>query len=433
MTEKILKAVKKNSPLVWRKTLERKRLNKGVSGGKRSKISPENSENPIISNSNPTIQVDNLSEDDTIVRLKKENSKLKADLEKVENKLTIALLSQSQEIKKNSELLGKWKNEESINVEIRRRYHDLKDVLQKTKDELVIEQNKHQKELKLIAKESKEKDKISHNKLTAEKKAHKKVKEKLKNKRVECREIKEQLDDEKQLEIEELKRDIVEKENAIFHLTQENSDLQESLTNQQAEINDLATNLTNITNQRDFLQTEKDNLNVSYQTLQKNYTNLETTFNTLQVELQNKEKEIIRELNNSLNLNISEPTLSAIISHIKELITPLPAFSDDICIRDLEIIKNIDLIDMEKFLGIQLSAKEKQQFQSTAINYQELVNFRHSFLKQNLAQISTITNNKQSSKKENVLSVLLIMSLLIIGLQFIWIKKRSKRRVLGNI
>jgi hypothetical protein len=127
----------------------------------------------------------------------------------------------------------------------------------------------------------------------------------------------------------------------------------------------------------------------------------------------------MRELNNSLNLNISEPTLSAIISHIKGLITPPPAFSDDICIRDLEIIKKIDLIDIEKFLGIQLSVKEKQQFQSTAINYQELVNFRHSFLKQNLAQISTITNNKQPSKKENVLSVLLIMSLLIIGLQFI--------------
>jgi hypothetical protein len=105
MTENFLKAIKKHSPLVRRKTLERKRLNKGVNGGKRSKISPENLENPVISNT--TIQVDNLSEAGTIARLKKENSELKADLEKVETKLTIALLAQSQEIKKNSELLGK--------------------------------------------------------------------------------------------------------------------------------------------------------------------------------------------------------------------------------------------------------------------------------------------------------------------------------------
>jgi hypothetical protein len=105
MTEKILKSVKKRSPFVWRKTLERKRLNKSIDGGKRPKISPENSENPVISNT--TIQVDNLSEDDTITRLKKENNELKANLEKVETKLTIASLAQSQEIKKNSELLGK--------------------------------------------------------------------------------------------------------------------------------------------------------------------------------------------------------------------------------------------------------------------------------------------------------------------------------------
>ena len=276
-------------------------------------------------------------------------------------------------------------------------------------------------------------------------------------------------------EHDNLIKELAEKENAIFNLAQENSELQESLANQQAEITDLTTNLTNITNQKNTLQTEKDNLNASYQTLQNDYTNLETISNALQVEkdnlqveLQNKEnelnsqkkdlelkdkeitnlktqlqaknnenkkletknntfqielesreKEIIQEINNSLNLNLLEPTLSFIITHLKELITPSPTFSDDICVRDLEIIKKIDLIDMEKFLGIQLSAKEKQQFQSTSINYQELVNFRHSFLKQNLAQISTITNNKQPSKKEKVLSILLIMSLLIIGLQFI--------------
>lgn len=50
MTEKILKSVKKRSPFVWRKTLERKRLNKGIDRGKKSKISLENSENPVISN-----------------------------------------------------------------------------------------------------------------------------------------------------------------------------------------------------------------------------------------------------------------------------------------------------------------------------------------------------------------------------------------------
>jgi hypothetical protein len=105
MTENFLKAIKKRSPFVWRKTLERKLLNKGIDRGKRSKISPENSENPIISNT--PIQVDNLSEVDTIARLKKENSELKANLEKAENNLTIALLTQSQEIKKSSELLGK--------------------------------------------------------------------------------------------------------------------------------------------------------------------------------------------------------------------------------------------------------------------------------------------------------------------------------------
>jgi len=106
MTENFLKAVKKkHSPLVWRKTLERKRLNKGINRGKRSKISPENSESSVISNT--TIQVDNLPEDDTIVRLKKENSELKVNLGKVENKLTIALLTQSQERKENDSLRGK--------------------------------------------------------------------------------------------------------------------------------------------------------------------------------------------------------------------------------------------------------------------------------------------------------------------------------------
>ena len=91
---------------------------------------------------------------------------------------------------------------------------------------------------------------------------------------------------------------------------------------------------------------------------------------------------------------------------------------------------------MEKFLGIQLSAKEKQQFQSTN-HYQALVNSRHSLLKQHLAQTALATQSpttdKQLSKKENILSVLLIMSLLIIALQFIWMKKRTKRKVLANI
>jgi len=44
----------------------------------------------------------------------------------------------------------------------------------KTEDKLVIEQNEHQREVKLIVKESEKKDKISHNKLTVEKKEHKK-------------------------------------------------------------------------------------------------------------------------------------------------------------------------------------------------------------------------------------------------------------------
>jgi predicted nuclease with TOPRIM domain len=280
----------------------------------------------------------------------------------------------------------------------------------------------------------------------------------------ELRKIKRERPDITIAEHDKLKKEIAEKGNTIFHLTQENSDINQSLVNQQAEITDLTTNLTDITNQRNLLQTEKNNLQVELQNKEnelnsqkkdlelkvkeittlktqlqaKNSENkkLETKNNTFQIELESREKEIIQEINNSLNLNLSEPTLSFIITHLKALITPSPAFSDDICVRDLEIIKGIDLLEMEKFFGIQLSEKEKQQFQSTT-HYQGLVIFRHYLLKQHLAQTAIATQlptlDKQLSKKENILSVLLIVSLLIIFLQFIFMKKRTKRKFLANI
>ena len=122
---------------------------------------------------------------------------IKANLERVETKLKITSITKGQEREENSlllgKLLGKLRNEESINVEIRRQYCDLEEVLQKTKDNLKKQQEEF-KLIKLIAKASEEKEKISHSKLTAEKKEHKKVQKKLKNKRTECLEIKEQLD-----------------------------------------------------------------------------------------------------------------------------------------------------------------------------------------------------------------------------------------------
>src|SRR5689334_18952007 len=107
MTEKILKSIKKRSPVVLRRTLERKRLDKNINKGKRSKIFPENSENPVISDT--TIQADNLSENDTSDDLKTKNKILKDNLKKVKEQLAYSSSIESQAKTENKSLLEKIK------------------------------------------------------------------------------------------------------------------------------------------------------------------------------------------------------------------------------------------------------------------------------------------------------------------------------------
>ena len=142
----------------------------------------------------------------------------------------------------------------------------------------------------------------------------------------ELRKIKREIPDITIAEHDKLKKEIAEKGNTIFHLTQENSDINQSLVNQQAEITDLTTNLTDITNQRNLLQTEKNNLQVE---LQNKENELNSQRINLTLEKDQESKKVLETIINELGIKVKEITTEEVIAEIKNLLTP-PNPNDDI-------------------------------------------------------------------------------------------------------
>lgn len=296
-------------------------------------------------------------------------------------------LSLSEKTQVESDLWQeKQKNSNQEISQLKKEYKDLKVVNQKTTDKLTIEQQEYQNLYRLLDKEL---NKVIHER----KQEQKKINDKLIRFSEKCL--------------------VLIHENNL--LTQE----KESLTSKlEKETKDL--------NTEKYLRLEKEqeitNLKTQLENKDIQYQKLASEKQTIQTNLENKEKQIIHELNSSLNLNLSEPTLFSIIACIKELIIKPPTDNiDNDRIKQLEhlaSIKEVDLVGIEKSLGLELPAKIKQQFQS-AKNCQELANYRYSFLKQHLANtsqtIQSPTELKQLKSQRNILLTLLIMNLLAIS------------------
>jgi hypothetical protein len=180
---------------------------------------------------------------------------------------------------------------------------------------------------------------------------------------------------------------------------------------------------------------------------------------------ENNEQQIIHQLNQSLNLNLTNPTLNQVISKIQELIHKPPTSSfmaspSNQTIKkslqdaqqtilkleqelsekstpfgeDLAVIKKLELTSLEELFRQAVDATIRQQIQQ-ATNYQQVVAARQAFLEKHLEQKENIvpvmvTKNElvvQPNKERVVLISLLVVSLIGMGGLLMRLRKEKSK------
>ncbi|CAJ0750445.1 4843_t:CDS:1, partial [Entrophospora sp. SA101] len=249
-----------------------------------------------------------------------------------------------------------------------------------------------------------------------------------------------------------------------------------------AEKNDLQKQLTDERNLNQNLQNQINNHNcpapaphtcpivnevncshADYQEIKEQRDNYQQQAQTACQEKEEKEKQIIQQINQDLHLGLNNPSLKQVINRIQQLINKPPIYftSDNGNLQkeldqanqtitrleqelatnntpfgeNLETIKEIDLKGLVKELNIQLSPNAIQQMEQ-ATNYQQLATTRNAEIKKHLQKdlnsLAVANASKeiiQPPNKERIILIsCLVASLLTVGGLLIKLKKAKKNQ-----
>lgn len=185
-----------------------------------------------------------------------------------------------------------------------------------------------------------------------------------------------------------------------------------------------------------------------YQEIKQQRDNYQQQTQIARQEKQQKEQQIINQINQDLHLNLANPNLETVISHIKELIgkPPLTIYAElnDTQLEtklekaqqtitkleqqlkettpfgeDLKVIKELEINSLEQLFKQAVDNTIKQQINQAA-TYQEVVSARQAFLAKHLGQqqnkVQTINYAPAELKSNHQNERIILISLLAVGL-----------------
>ncbi|KLL02814.1 MAG: hypothetical protein MRECE_43c003 [Mycoplasmataceae bacterium CE_OT135] len=261
-------------------------------------------------------------------------------------------------------------------------------------------------------------------------------------------------------ELHELEQDFSEQERLLAEKNAklataiaEKNDLQKQLTNERSLNQNLQNQINNHNCPALVPHTCPNEVNCShadYQEIKEQRDNYQRQAQTACQEKEEKERQVIQQINQDCHLGLNNPSLEEIISRIQELIEKPPVYftSDNGNLQeelnqanqtisrlekelkeqtpfgeDLAVIKEIDLRGLVKGLNIQLSAETVKQIQQ-ATSYQQLATARNAEIKkhlgQNLSSLAMVNPPRQEiiqppAKERIIWLSLLLTALLTIG------------------